>query len=252
LITVGDVNRFLDSRPQRSQRGDYAKVVRLLMLLGTRFAEIGGLRWSEVECDCAECRKRRRKFPFRFLHIPTVMPDGTRVPEGMDLRRVKSRGGKPKDLVLYLPQSALDIIDLVPRRPGCDLLFGPADGSGALSNGALKADLDATILENGDAPLRPGENGKPKWKHHWLRHSFETHLKDDLECPPWIVAAMVNHSTKNLSAIEGIYTHADYLQQQKRYLDIWANHILNAAYPDRVPIADNVSNFPGRPAAESA
>jgi hypothetical protein len=119
----------------------------------------------------------------------------------------------------------------------------------------VKAALNKKIIEcNGGPPLRPDENGKPKWKHHWLRHSFETHLKedDDIECPPWIVAAMVNHSTKNLSAIEGIYTHADYLQQQKRYLDIWANHILNAAYPDRVPIADNVSNFPGRPAAESA
>jgi integrase len=247
LVSVGDVNRFLDTRPQRSQRGDYSKVVRLLMLLGTRYAEIGGLRWSEVQCDCAECHKRRRKFPFRFLHIPTVMPDGTRVPEGMDLRRLKSRGGKPKDLVLYLPQAALDIIDSVPRRPGCDLLFGPADGSGAPSNGTLKAALNAAIVENEGAPLRPDEHDVPKWKHHWLRHSFETHLKDDLECPSWIVAAMVNHVAKDLSQSEGVYTHADYLQQQKRFLDIWANEIHKAA--DR--IEDDQTNVHHLPRAET-
>jgi integrase len=100
VVTVGDINRFLDSRPQRSQRGDYSKVIRLLMLLGARFGEIARLRWSDLECDCADCRKRRRKFAFRFLHIPTLLPEGT----------------KPKDLVLYLPQPALDIIDSVPRH----------------------------------------------------------------------------------------------------------------------------------------
>ena len=239
LISVGDINRLLDTRPERSQQGDYAKVVRLLMLLGCRYSEIGGLRFSEVECDCAECQKRRRQFPFRVLHIPTVMPDGTRVPEGWDLRRIKSRAGKAKDLVLYLPQAALDIINSVPRRPGVDRLFGVADGSGASSNGGLKARLNAAIIENEGAPLRPDANGKPKWKHHWLRHSFETHLKEDLDAPDRVVAAMVNHvEGKAVSRVDAGYTHAEWLQQQKRYLDTWADMIRKAA--DR--IEDDQSN----------
>jgi integrase len=97
-------------------------------LLGARFTEIAQLRWSEVDL------KRR------ILHIRTVPQDAP-----LGHRRIKSRGGKPKDLVLYLPQAAIDIISAVERRPGCDRLF-------ALANGQLKAELDdmICITEGGD------------------------------------------------------------------------------------------------------
>jgi hypothetical protein len=80
--------------------------------------------------------------------------------------------------------------------------------------------------------LRRSPGGKPRlWRHHWFRHTFETILKDDLEFPPWIVAAITNHAAKDLSSVIADYTHGDYLQQQKRWLDIWAKHIHDAAYP---------------------
>ena len=44
LVSAGEINRYLDARPERSRRGDYAKIVRLLILLGCRFSEIAALR----------------------------------------------------------------------------------------------------------------------------------------------------------------------------------------------------------------
>jgi integrase len=252
LTTVGGINRLLDARPERSQRGDYSKIVRLLILLGARFTEISGLRWSEVDLER------------RLLHIRTVPQDAP-----LGHRRIKSRGGKPKDLVLYLPQAAVDIINAVERRPGCDRLF-------ALANGQLKAELDDMICmtEGGDPDawvawrklIRPIQKRKrgdaygvqtwavehvlktpegrelysrlvPRpWRHHWLRHSFTTHLKD-MGIAPHLVEAMTNHVMKGEAKT---YTHTNFLSQQKPVLDAWARRIRNAA--DRVVEEEPRSN----------
>jgi Arm DNA-binding domain len=170
LTSVGAINRILDSRPERSQRGDYSKVVRLLMLFGARFSEIANLRWSEVDLER------------RILHIKTV-------PQGAPLghRRIKSRGGKPKDLVLYLPQAAIDIISTVERRPNCDRLFG-------IANGQLKAELDdmICITEGGDPdawakwrkfirPIQKRKRGDTYGVQTWaVEHAIKTPEGKDL------------------------------------------------------------------------
>src|SRR5262249_50670093 len=193
--TVGELNRYIDALTMRSWRGDYAKIIRLLILLGCRFSEIAGLRRSEFDLDK------------RFLHIKTKLPDGR--------RRIKSPGGKKKDLVLNLPQAAIDIIASV--KGAREVLFGSAE-HGTRSNGAVKDDLDDIICSNegGDlqvlrdwrkmiratsrqlkldnrspevieAVLKTAEGRAlyerliPKpWRLHWLRHSFTTHLKNTL------------------------------------------------------------------------
>jgi site-specific recombinase XerD len=74
--------------------GDYGKIVRLLLLLGSRRQEIGGARWSEID------RERG------LWSLP------------------KERAKNGRALLLPLPQMALDIIDSVPERVGRDHLFG--------------------------------------------------------------------------------------------------------------------------------
>src|SRR5262249_43993614 len=267
--TVGEVNRYLDLRPERSWRGDYAKIIRLLILLGCRFSEIAGLRRSEFDLDK------------RFLHIKTKLSDGR--------RRIKSRGGKKKDLVLYLPQAAIDIIASV--EGDREVLFGSAE-HGTRSNGAVKDDLDDIICTNegGDpqvlrdwrkmiratsrqlklnnrsqevieAVLKTAEGRAlyerliPKpWRLHWLRHSFTTHLKNTLHIRRDLVEAMVNHAEHGQAAT---YTHTTldgkpnegFLAQQKPVLDEWAKIIREAA--DRVERkAVNVTSlFPAKTAA---
>ena len=250
LISAGTINSYLDARPERSQRGDYARVVQLVILLGCRFGEIGGLRRSEVDLDK------------RFLHIKTKLADGQ--------RRIKSRGGKPKDLVLYLPQAAIDILASVPGNR--ERFFG-SELSGTRPNGELKEDLNEIICRNegGDLQvlrdwqkmvrkigrqLNLTEKQAPKiieavlktaegralyerlvpkfWRHHWLRHSFTTHLKHTLHIRRDLVEAMTNHSEKGQAAT---YAHTTldgkpnegFLAQQKPALDEWAKIIREAA-----------------------
>ena len=269
LVSAGEINRYLDARPERSRRGDYAKIVRLLILLGCRFSEIAALRRSEFDLDK------------RFLHIKTKLPDKR--------RRIKSRGGKPKDLVLYLPQAAIDIIASV--EGDREMLFGSVE-NGMLSNGDTKDDLDDIICSNegGDpqalrdwrkmilatsrqlelhhrspkvmeAVLKTAEGRAlyerliPKpWRHHWLRHSLITHLKYTLHIRHDLVEAMTNHKQPGMAPT---YTHTtldgkpneDFLAQQKPALDEWAKIIREAA--DRVERkAVNVTSlFPAKTAA---
>jgi len=221
--TVGELNRYIDARAMRSPRGDYSKVIRLAMLFGARYSEMSGLRWSEIDLEK------------RVLHIKTV-PDGAPVGH----RRIKSRGGKPKDLILYIPDAAAEIIRSVPRQGNRDLLFG-STANGILPNGLLKRDLDDIIARN--------EGASFKWKHHWMRHALTTRLKE-MGVQPYLVETIVNHAVKGEAAT---YTHTRYFELQKPVLEKWVQLIRDAG--DRVPPSDasNVHQLSfGQPAAGTA
>src|SRR5262249_54292491 len=138
-------------------------------------------------------------------------------------RRIKSRGGKPKDLILYIPDAAAEIIRSVPRQGNRDLLFG-STANGILPNGLLKRDLDDIIARN--------EGASFKWKHHWMRHALTTRLKE-MGVQPYLVETIVNHAVKGEAAT---YTHTRYFELQKPVLEKWAQLIRDAG--DRVPPSD--------------
>jgi integrase len=77
--------------------GEFAAIIRLLLLTGCRRAEIGGLQWSEVDQESGR------------LTIPGA--------------RTKNR----RTLVLPLPQPALDILGKVPQNNNPNM-FGGHDG----------------------------------------------------------------------------------------------------------------------------
>jgi integrase len=230
LIKVADLNEFTGDRlhRMRSPKAEIAAIVRLLILFGARYSEIAGLRWSEI----GEIDKNGRKF------VASGTPEAIHVPAA----RTKSR----KDLTLYLPQVARDVIKSVPRRPECDLLFGSGGLRGLINNDRLKKHIDNTIAANDGARIAA-------WRIHDLRHSFTTHLKEEMGIAPHIVEAITNHlaeeDRKSLPAMAGNYTHAKYMTQQESALDAWANRILEAARPDETPKKDNVRQLFGRESA---
>jgi integrase len=73
---------------------DYDKIIRLLMLLGSRASEIGGMRWSELD----------------LVAGTWTLP--------------KERSKNCKAHTITLPAPALEILRTIPRRPGRDHLFG--------------------------------------------------------------------------------------------------------------------------------
>jgi len=92
----------------------YGKVIKLLILLGARRGEVGGMRWSELDLDRA---------------VWTIPPERTK---------------NKREHKLPLMPLALEIIASVPRRATRDHLFGSRSAEG-LRHWHAKADLDAEL-----------------------------------------------------------------------------------------------------------
>jgi integrase len=92
----------------------FGKVIRLLILTGARRAEVGGMRWSELD----------------FERGTWVIP----------AERVKNG----RQHALPLTPFAISIIESVPRRVGRDHLFGTRS-DGGLSHWHAKAELDQRL-----------------------------------------------------------------------------------------------------------
>jgi integrase len=156
---------------------DYGRIVRLLILTGCRREEIGALRWSEIDLDKGS------------LTIPGE----------------RTKNGEP--LALPLPAMALQIINSVEKREGCDFLFGSGFKAWDRSKKAL-------LATTGD--MAP-------WRLHDLRHTVSTGM-NDIGVDPHIVDATLNHLA-NRQAIEKRYNHSDYRAQKAQALARWADHI---------------------------
>jgi integrase len=105
------------------QDDEFGRIVQLLILLGCRRQEVGGLRWSELDLNAGTWR----------------------LPE--------ERSKNHRAHTLVLPQLALEIIAAVPRRTGRDHLFGVRGPRGFVAWTASKACLDAR-LNGGVQPWR--------------------------------------------------------------------------------------------------
>jgi integrase len=94
---------------------DFGRITRLLILLGSRRQEVGGMRWSEFDLDA-----------------------GTWALPGA---RAKNRRGH----AITMPPAALAIIKSVPQHAGRDHLFGETAGAGFMSWARGKVALDQRL-----------------------------------------------------------------------------------------------------------
>ena len=134
--------------------GEYAHVIRLLILTACRREEIGGLRWSELDLDKG------------VMTLPK--------------ERVKNNRAHS----LPLPPLALSIIEAIPRRVSRDLLFGSRSRSpGFCSWAVAKSKLDAKL----------GGKVAP-WRVHDLRRTTATRMADLGVQPHVIEAALNHYS----------------------------------------------------------
>jgi integrase len=94
---------------------DFGKIVRLLIILGARRTEVGGLRWSELDLNRGVW----------------VLP--------------KERAKNGREHQLPLPALAQSILETVPRVMNRDCLFGQRSGGGFTLWAHAKAALDARL-----------------------------------------------------------------------------------------------------------
>jgi integrase len=182
----------------------YSDIVRLLMLLGLRRAEVGGLRRSEV-----------------YGGLIVLEPDRT-------------KGGRRH--AVPLSQPAINILD---RRLalGGEFLFGRG-GQGAFGGWSVcKMSLDARVTAaNGGVPI-------PGWTIHDLRRVLASYVGGGLEehhlaalpksdrdlagglgVPPHVVEALLGH-VGSLAGVAGVYARTGFEGEKREALNRWASRL---------------------------
>lgn len=177
---------------------DYGRIVRLLLLVGARRDEVGGMRWSEIDDQR------------RIWTLPAS----------------RSKNRSPLDVPLA--DQVVTILASVPKQEGRDFVFG--SGAGGFSGWSkAKAALDSRIVE-ARAKKAEEEGQEPKkltpWRLHDLRRTFSTKLHDELGIQPHIVESLLNHQSGHKRGVGGTYNRATYNREKKIALDGWSEHVI--------------------------
>jgi integrase len=190
MSELAEVWRALEGIPA----GD---AVRLLMLTGQREAEIGGLRWVEVD-------------------------DG--------LSRITLPGSRTKNKqehIVPLSEPAREILARRPHVVGWACIFTAGEG-GFVNWGRLKKNIDRKPHEARVEAFGADATPMPHWTFHDLRRSVATHMGDDLDVLPHVIEATLNHRSGSKRGVAGIYNHARYLPHTTAALTLWAEHLMAA------------------------
>src|SRR6516164_1673821 len=166
---------------------DFGRIVKLLMLTGCRRAEIGELKWSEIDFERG-----------------TITIPGTRTKNGNELK-------------LTLPDAALELLRATPRRDDSDNVFGGGGPGFTIWSHAVKG-LNAHIAAAEGKPL-------PGWTLHDLRRSTATHMAE-IGVQPHIIEAVLNHVSGHKSGVAGIYNRASYTKDIAQALQLWSDYLL--------------------------
>ena len=167
-------------------RGDYAAIVRVLILTGQRREEVGGMLWSEIDLKAATWR----------------------------IGAERTKNGLAHDVPLSAP--ALTNLSALNRREGRDLVFGAGDGpfqGWSNAKGALDARMSAAL---GPAPAA--------WRLHDIRRTVATRMAD-LSVQPHVIEAVLNHVSGHKAGVAGIYNRSAYAAEKRAALDLWARHV---------------------------
>jgi integrase len=167
--------------------GQFADIVRLLILTGQRREEIGGLRWDEV-----------------------VAAEGGLASAALVLGAARTKNRRQH--VVPLAPAAAEIIERQPRteRP---YVFGIGEG-GFSGWSDAKAALDARV-----------KLAHP-WTLHDLRRTCATHMAELGIAPPHIIEACLNHVSGHKGGVAGIYNRAKYAADVRAALELWAEHVV--------------------------
>jgi integrase len=192
--------------------GQYGQIVRLLMLTGCRRSEIACIGWSEVFND-------------------RVNLDGARI-----------KNSEPHTIPLTPAMRA--IFNELPERHDedgdrRDLIFGVGEGGFSDFSGS-KADLDARIQTN-----RKGSGRKPMgpWVPHDFRRSMSTTMHDELDIPPHIVEACLNHIEHNKGGVAGVYNNATYFKAKQDAFTAWNSYLMRAVRGGKIKQSAKVVPF---------
>jgi integrase len=171
--------------------GDYGDIIRLLILCGARAAEIGSLRWSEID-----------------LEHGLILLSGERV-----------KNGRAFEIPLSEPMRA--ILQRRAQSKVAAFVFGRSGCSGFSGWGKSKERVDRAIAAKLGKALEP-------WVIHDLRRTAATRMAD-IGVLPHVVEACLNHVSGHKAGIAGVYNKAAYSKEKTIALSTWAAHVVAVA-----------------------
>lgn len=165
--------------------GDYADILRLLILTGARREEIAALRWSEID-----------------LARGVIALPGER-----------TKNHRAFDIPLSSP--ALAILQKRRRVEGCDNVFGRTS-RGFSGFSECKSALDERLAE---LRMREGRPPMPAWVVRDLRRTMSTMMHEALGIPPHVVEACINHVSGHQGGVAGIHNKSTYAREKRAAFD---------------------------------
>ena len=175
----------------------FGDIVRLLILTGQRRGEVAGAPWSEINLKAREW----------------ILPE----------RRTKN--GMPH--LVPLNDTAIELLEGVPRFKGGSFLFGLGGRTGFTGYSKGKARIDTRVTE-----LAKGE--LPEWSLHDIRRTVATKMAR-LGVLPHEIEAVLNHVSGSKAGVAGIYNLYTYEKEKRAALKLWAEHVARVVDPDAKP-----------------
>jgi integrase len=184
------------------EAGNFGACVRLLMLLGQRRMEVGGMRRTELN--------------FKGNQSVWIIPS--------------SRTKNGREHTIAISALARSIIEAVPQIKESDLIF-TTDGE-VVSSGWSKSKraLDAAMLAEAkrEVAAQGGDLTKVKiapWSLHDLRRTCASGLAA-LKHPPHVIEALLNHKSGHVSGIAAVYNRYEYADEKAVALAAWEARLL--------------------------
>ncbi|SDX55552.1 tyrosine-type recombinase/integrase [Thiocapsa roseopersicina] len=193
------------TEPTQANHGDlFAGIVRTLMMTGQRREEVGGMRWSEIDGETWTLPDERTKnHREHIVHLSAAV-----------LAILKERKAE---------QEAMGIKSEFVFTTGIQRKGNPPSSFSGWSKSKERLDRRAEIAA---------------WTLHDLRRTLATRMAEDLNIPPHVIEATINHVSGSRAGVAGTYNRALYLPERRAALDGWAGYVLQIVGETEAP--DNV------------
>jgi len=171
----------------------FGPLVKLLILTGQRLAEIGGMRWDEIDLKD------------KLWTLPA--------------ERVKN--GERHEV--SLSDAAIEILTAMPRiKTTKGFVFTTTRDAAVSGFSRAKDRLDTAIK----ASLSDGAKLPEHWTFHDLRRTMASGMaRLGIQLP--VIEKVLNHSSGSFRGIVGVYQRHSFADEKRQALDAWARFVLS-------------------------
>lgn len=125
------------------------------------------------------------------------------------------RSKNKKAHIVYLSPPALAVLKTIPKEEDRDLIFTTTGRTHISGFSKAKENLDK-------------KSGVANWRYHDIRRTVTTGLAN-IGHPPHVCDKILNHSSGTISGVAAVYQKADFLEERKKALNDWGQHVLDLA-----------------------